>query len=113
MAEMEELSGLFWEILMEMEGDNCHAGEQDQGAVALVLDLAKAFGRVSLPVVWAWGDALQFPKEDTAGAMWVLRAPEGECSSKDVRRSRSRPSRLSCQGPSGVTSFCVLCCMMH
>ena len=26
----------------------------DQGASALVLDLAKAFERVSLPVFWAW-----------------------------------------------------------
>ena len=32
----------------------------------------------------------------------------GECSSKDVWRSRSRPSWPSCQGPSGVVCFCVL-----
>ena len=29
----------------------------------------------------------------------------GVCSSKDVRRSRSRPSRLFCQGQSGVACF--------
>ena len=36
------------------------------------LDLAKAFERVSLHVVWAWA----FPKEDLAGALWFFRAPE-------------------------------------
>ena len=33
---------------------------EDQGAVALVLDLAKAFERVSFPVVWAWATHLSF-----------------------------------------------------
>ena len=33
------------------------------GAVGLVLDLAKAFERVSLPVVWAWATHLSFPKK--------------------------------------------------
>ena len=36
-----------------MEWFNQHAGERDQGAAALVLDLAIAFERVSLPVAWA------------------------------------------------------------
>ena len=39
---------------MEMEKFKHQAEEKDQGAIALVLDLAKAFRRVSLPVVWAW-----------------------------------------------------------
>ena len=43
-----------WEILMEMERFTYRAGEEDWGAVALVLDVAKAFERVILPVVWAW-----------------------------------------------------------
>ena len=42
------------------------AGEKDQGAVALGMDLAKAFERVRLPVVWAWATHFSFPKEDTA-----------------------------------------------
>ena len=42
-----------WEILVEMERFDGKAKEGKQGAVALVLDLAKAFERVSLPVVWA------------------------------------------------------------
>ena len=40
------------EILMEMERFNGKAKEDHQGASALVLDLAKAFERISLPVVW-------------------------------------------------------------
>ena len=43
-----------WEILMEMERLDGKAKEEDQGALALVLDLAKAFERVSFLVVWAW-----------------------------------------------------------
>ena len=58
-----------WEILMDMERFYGKAKEEDQGAVALVLDLAKAFERVSLLVVFGLGDTFQFPKE-------VLRAPE-------------------------------------
>ena len=41
-----------WEMLLEMGG-----------ALALVLDLAKAFERVSLPVVWAWATHLSFPRK--------------------------------------------------
>ena len=52
-----------WEILLEMERFNGKAKEEDQGALALVLDLAKALERVSLPVVWAWATHFSFPKE--------------------------------------------------
>ena len=52
-----------WEILIEMERYSGHAKEEDQGAVALVLDLAKAFERVSLPVVWAWATHFSFPRK--------------------------------------------------
>ena len=51
------------ETLLQMERFNCHAGETDQGAVALVLELAKAFDRVSLPVVWAWATHFNFPRQ--------------------------------------------------
>ena len=49
-----------WEILMEMEIFDGKAKEGEQGAVALVLDLAKVFGRVSLPVVWVWATHFSF-----------------------------------------------------
>ena len=52
-----------WEMLMEMERFNGKADDEDQGAVALVLELAKAFERVSLPVVWAWATHFSFPKK--------------------------------------------------
>ena len=48
---------------MEMERFHCKAKEEDQGAVALVLDLTKAFERVSLPVVWAWATHFSFPRK--------------------------------------------------
>ena len=51
-----------WEILMEMERFG-KAKEEDQGAVALLLDLAKAFERVSLLVVWAWATHFSFPRK--------------------------------------------------
>ena len=54
MAEMEEPSkrcgkcSWKWKDIVEMPK------EEEKGAVALVLDLAKAFERVSLFVIWAW-----------------------------------------------------------
>ena len=52
-----------WEILMEIKRFNCRAGEEDLGAVALVLDLAKAFERASLRVVRAWATHFGFPRK--------------------------------------------------
>ena len=52
-----------WEILMEMERLNGKVKEEDQGASALVLDLAKAFNRVTLPVVWAWATHFSFSRK--------------------------------------------------
>ena len=48
---------------MEMESFKYRAGEEDLGAVALVLDLAKAFEQVILPVVWAWATHFCFPRK--------------------------------------------------
>ena len=48
---------------MEMERSNGKAKEEDQGALALVLDLAKAFQRVSLPVVWTWATHFSLPRK--------------------------------------------------
>ena len=50
------------DILMEMERFNGKTKE-DQGAVALVLDLAPALERVSFPVVWAWATHFSFPRK--------------------------------------------------
>ena len=43
-----------WVTLLEVEKSKYHAGERDQGAIALVLDLAKAFER------WAWATHFNF-----------------------------------------------------
>ena len=52
-----------WEVLMKMERYKFCAGEEGWEAVALVLDLAKAFERVSLLVVWAWATHFSFPRK--------------------------------------------------
>ena len=52
-----------WEIWMEMERFHGKAKEEDQGPAALVLDLAKSFERVCLPVVWAWATRFSFPRK--------------------------------------------------
>ena len=49
-----------WEVLMEMKRFDGRAKAEDQGAVALVLDQAKAFERVSLLVAWAWATHFSF-----------------------------------------------------
>ena len=50
-----------WETLPEMERFEYCAGEKDQGAITLVLDLAETLERVILPVVWAWATHFNFP----------------------------------------------------
>ena len=66
-----------WEVfLMEMERYKYRAGEEDLGAVAPVLNLAKALERVGFPVVWAWATHFSFPRKILWDAAWVLRAPE-------------------------------------
>ena len=52
MSVMEELNALCGRLCWRWKDGNYHAGEKDQGAVALVLDVAKAFERVSLSVDW-------------------------------------------------------------
>ena len=52
-----------WESMMEIERFNGKAKDEGQGALAMVLDPAKAFERVSLPVVWAWATHFSFPRK--------------------------------------------------
>ena len=56
-----------WEML-EMERVDDRTGEKAQGAITLVLDLAKASERVSLPVVWPWATKFNFPRQ----MLWEL-----------------------------------------
>ena len=71
-----------WETLLEMERFDYRAGEMEQEAITLVLDLAQTFWRVGLALVWAW-------------VTQILRVPCGALSLKGVSRSRSRPSGAS------------------
>ena len=97
---------------MEMERFDGKANEEDQGAVALVLDLAKAFERVSLPVVWAWATHFSFLRK-ILRVLCGYSEQQRRVSSKDVRQSHCEASRPFCQGPSGVVCHCALCYKMH
>ena len=61
--------------LFEMEWLDCRAGEMDQGAPSLVLDLTNVFESVSLSVVWARATHFNSAQEDFAGLTRLLRAP--------------------------------------
>ena len=58
MGEVEELSGRCGEGLLAMERYRM-PGRKDQGAIALVLDLAKAFRAGQSPSCMGMGDAFQ------------------------------------------------------
>ena len=68
-----------------------------KGASALVVDLAKAFERVSLPVIFAWATHFGFSRKILrmlCGYFEHQRRVQFEGCAAD----RSQPSRLSCQG---------------
>ena len=78
-----------WEVLMEMERFKYRARKEDLGAVALVLDLAEAFERVSLPVVWAWATHFSFPRK-------ILRCFAGtSCGRLDLCWSATLPWNIA------------------
>ena len=80
-----------WELLLEIEKFRHHAGEIEQGAVALVMELAKAFERVSLPIVWALATHFNLSRK-------MLRVLCGYYHGHLFL------------GQSGVVCCCVLCC---
>ena len=82
-----------WEVLMEMERFNGKAKAEEQGVVALLCTSAFQ-GR-------------------SCGCCAFISSTRGGYSSKDVWQNRSRPSRLSCQGPSGVACFYAMFCRMR
>ena len=59
-------------FLMEVERFIGKAKAEDQGAVALVPDVAKAFERVSLPVVRAWATRFSFPRKVLRVLCWYF-----------------------------------------
>ena len=86
---------------VEWDAADGRNGGAQQTEREILMGRQKVLERVSLPVVWACGCY--------AGTSSI----RSEYSSKDVRRNRSRPSRPSCKGPSGVVCFCVLHCKMR
>ena len=70
-------------ILLEMKRFSAKAKEEDQGALALVLDLAKAFERVSLPVVGS-GRGTSASQGQSCGCCAGTSITRGVYSSKDV-----------------------------
>ena len=96
-----------WETLLEMERFTYHAGERYQGATALLLDFAKDFERVSL---CGLGQGISTFSKTKHVCYAGPSNTSGGCSSKDVWRRRSRPSRPFSLGQSGVTCSCALCC---
>ena len=70
---------MVWKDVLHMHRCDFQAGEKDQGAIALVLVLAKASERVSLPVVRAWATHFNVPRKILRVPGWVLGAP-ASCS---------------------------------
>ena len=91
----------WWEALRTTDGRNSLG--------KCVGDGGKRSGSFSFGLGERVGDARQFSQGRSCGRCAGTSAARGECSSKDVWWSLPRPSRLSCQGPSGVVCFYVLC----
>ena len=83
-----------WEKLLDMEKYNYNEEEVDQGAVTLVVDLAKAFAKVQLKVVCAWALHSGFTQKLFEHFVRTMRINEGY-SSKDVWQIRCRPLQPS------------------
>ena len=110
MAQMEELSRQSGKILLEMERFKYRAGEEESGAAALVLDLAKAFERVSLPVVWAWATHFSFTRKILrvlCGYFEHQRRVQFEgCAAEPLTTTTANPAR----GRSGAPCSYGMCC---
>ena len=80
-----------WRILMEMERFDGKGNGTRSRSLGLGSEPGEGLraGQSSCGV--GLGDALQLPKEDLASAVRVFLSIRGECSSKDVLRSCSRP----------------------
>ena len=110
MDEVEELNVECGIFLMEVEMSKYRAGDEDLGAVAWVLHLAKAFERVSLPVVWVWATHFSFPRK-------ILRVLYGYFEHQ--RRVQfegcvggAAPDPAICQGQSGgASAYCTAGCI--
>ena len=95
---------IVWEIMMEMEKFKNQA-EEESGSPCPGFGPGKGVWAGQSPSGLSLGNVLQCSEARSCECFvdtWF--------SLKDVWRSRSRPSRLSCQGQKGVACFCVLRC---
>ena len=97
-----------WGNWLEMEMFEPQAGEKRSASRSPRLGLGEGLQAGQSPSGLGLGDALQLPKRRSCGCFVGILSTRGVHSSKDVWRSRSRPSRLSCQGQNGVACFSVL-----
>ena len=81
-SENEELS-VQWEILMDRERFDMHTKTEDQRAVALGSE-PNELSNVSTFCGLGLGDALQLPKEDTAGAEHQTRMQFERCAAEPL-----------------------------
>ena len=65
-----------WEVLMEMERFKYRAGEEELGSSGPGAGPGEGLRAGQFSCGVDLGDALQLPKKDIAGAVWLLRAPE-------------------------------------
>ena len=72
MNEMEELSPQRGRPDWRWKDSVITQEKRDQGAIAPVLDLAKASELVGLPVVWAWATHFNFPRKIFTCVMRLL-----------------------------------------
>ena len=89
-----------WEMLMAMVRINGKAKEEAQGAVAFVLDLAKAFERVSR-WSWAWATHFSFPRKILrvlCGYVEHQRRVQFEgCAAEPLTNHHGHPARIQVQ----------------
>ena len=73
-----------WEVLMDMETYEKRAGKQDQGAVALILDLAKAFPSEPASLWCGRGQCTSASQVRFCVCCADTSSTRGDCNSKDV-----------------------------
>ena len=90
---MEGRSVLFGKRCSMFDFFHFQAGEMDQGATTLVLRLAEAVDRVSLPVVWTWRRMPIFTGRFCLCSAFIPRT-SGQFSVRSVSPSLSKPLLL-------------------
>ena len=101
-----------WEVLMEMERFSGKQKEEDQGAVALVLDLARPS---SVPAsLWSGpGRRISASQGKSCGCCAATLEHQWRVQFEGCAAEPLQTVTAILQGPSGVACFYVWCCRMH